>query len=221
MATRQLIMGFYGEGSTDERFLPRIISRTAERLLAPQEIEIAPLLILHVRGSGALTQPERILDVARQAAGFHILFVHADADGADWDRAKRERITPGFDLVRKQAGGICEHLVAVIPVQEVEAWMLADHETIRRVLNTSHSPDALGLPPHPSRIENIASPKEVLREAVRIAQTERPLRRRKRLADLQVSLADSLDLDRLATISAYQRFVQELTGTLQALHMLP
>jgi hypothetical protein len=220
MATRQLIMAFYGEGPSDERFLPRIISRTAERLLAPQEIEIAPLLVLHAGRSGSLTQPQRILDVARQAAGFHILFVHADADGADWDRALRERIAPGFDLVRNQAGGTCEHLVAVIPVQEVEAWMLADPETICRVLNSRRTPAALGLPLHPSRVEAIASPKEVLRQAVRLAQEERP-RRRKPVADIQANLADRLDLDRLVRVSAYQRFVQALRGTLAALGMAP
>ncbi|HMA36256.1 MAG TPA: DUF4276 family protein [Chloroflexia bacterium] len=220
MATRQLAMALYAEGRTDERFLPIIIERTAVKILAPQEIDILPITILRAGVKRTVKQPERILDVARQAHGLDVLLVHTDADSVAREDAKRQRIDPGFDLVRRQGSGVCKHLIPVIPVQEMEAWMLADLLALQRVLHTNLSPDQLGIPTHATQIEAVARPKEMLEQAIEIAWGGRPRRRRFTIADIHLELARSINLERLAQMPSYRCLTQDLRDILQTIGMI-
>ena len=68
---RQLVLALYAEGCTDERFLPVIIQRTADRIL--RQYAIAPVDVLEPLSLKADPESdnraERILAVARQAYG--------------------------------------------------------------------------------------------------------------------------------------------------------
>lgn len=70
----------------------------------------------------------RIWDAARRAEGYHGLIVHVDADYSTADRARRDRIDPGFELIRQSSERVCDQLVPLIPVRMTEAWMLADRD---------------------------------------------------------------------------------------------
>jgi len=218
--TQQLIMGLYAEGPTDQRFLRTVISRTAERILAPREIEIPPITPFEAR-PGIGHRAARILDVAQQAMHFHILFVHSDADAQEWRQARSFKIEPGFRLARAAENGVCKHPVAIIPVQEVEAWMMADPAALAHEIRVAGPLESLGLPSNPALVETIARPKERLQRILSDAQQERPPTRRVKSRDIQEPLAARIDLSRLEMVPAYQAFKRERIHALQLLHVSP
>ena len=135
---KMLILALYPEGSTDARFLPPIIQRTAERIITQyghNDVDVSKLVI--VPRQHDQRREECILSAVRHACrSCHALIVHADADNRTPDRALSERIQPGFDLVSCSNEDVCKHLIPVIPVRMIEAWMLADHNALRAVIET-------------------------------------------------------------------------------------
>ena len=137
-----ILTGFTGEGETDRRFLLPVIRRTLRSLLleSPQEIEVyEPNWLGMGKGIG-------IVERVQQAHlnGLTIFVVHADADAADGDQALNERIKPAISTVRKL--GIDNlPIVPLIPVQETEAWLLADRETLKKALKTKLNDQELDL----------------------------------------------------------------------------
>ena len=121
---RTLVTALYAEGRTDERFLPIIIQRSAERILLQKGIAITdvlePMIIKLPQEKTKLKLENRILEAARYAVGFHLLVVHQDADDSKPDKAKQERIMPGFKRVQRRAGadlgaGFSAHLARRTP----------------------------------------------------------------------------------------------------------
>lgn len=66
----------------------------------------------------------------------------------------------------------------MIPIQAVEAWLLADGEALRQVIGSDLSLHALGIPQTATSIEGLANPKQTLGEIVGRAMAGRPRRRR-------------------------------------------
>lgn len=165
---RMLVLALYPEGSTDARFLPPIIRRTAERIITQHGQDIVdvsePMIVPRQQDQ---RREHCILRAARHVYGCHALIVHSDADDKTSDRAMSERIQPGFDLVSHTNEDVCKHLIPVIPVRMVEAWMLADHLALREVIGTDISPQNLGLPNRPAEVERDADPKRTLKEYYR------------------------------------------------------
>jgi hypothetical protein len=78
-----LTSAFWGEGPSDERFLPKLLQRVIEALLfecARGGWEVLEPMVLQSQANGFKDQVE---DVARKAAGLTLLFVHTDADARD------------------------------------------------------------------------------------------------------------------------------------------
>src|SRR5579872_4756377 len=91
-----LVMGLHVEGPTDNRFLPVIIQRTAEQILFQHDrAEVIVLEPIVMKKYPDIThRDESILRAAHDASGFHVLIVHADADGPTRDEAFRNRFEP-------------------------------------------------------------------------------------------------------------------------------
>lgn len=89
-----------------------------------------------------------------------IICYDSDGENADY---RRQRILS--DLIRRS--GVHGKYCALVPVQEIESWFLADLSAVQRVI-TGFRPSA----PHPSP-ENQASPKEHLERITR-ASGSRP-----------------------------------------------
>lgn len=124
----QLLLALYAEGPSDNRFLPPIIQGTAQDITAQHgPIDVLDLTIISKKQG---TREECILRAAREACGCHALIVHSDADDGTPDRAYEERILPGFNLVSQSIEKVCKDLIPIIPVQMIEAWMLADHNAL-------------------------------------------------------------------------------------------
>jgi hypothetical protein len=220
-----LVLALYAEGHADEGFLPVVIQRTAEQVLARRGRAIVdvlePISLNHTIDRLFPTRVERMLEAARRASGYHALIVHADADYPTRDRALLERFRPGQTKVRqaRQAQeSVCEHLVPIIPVQMTEAWMLADPDALREVIGANQTTDALGAPMHPHQVESDPDPKQTLDAVIEKALAQRARRRRRiALRSIYEPLARQISLARLIGVPAYQQFVADLTQTLVAL----
>ena len=219
-----LVLALYAEGRTDDRFLPIVIQRTAEQILAQRGRQVADVHAPIVVNGGIdrmhRGRAERILEAARRAHGYHALIVHADADHPTPDRAMEERIQPGIELVRQSEEAVCEQLVPIVPVQMTEGWMLADSRALCEVIGTDLDARSLELPQYAHQVESDADPKLTLNQAIQNALAGRPRRRRRLdMGTLYEPLARQMSLARLRTVPSYARFVGELTDLLIHLHM--
>ncbi len=217
-----LVTALYAEGRTDERFLPRIIQRAAADLLSRRSQRIIDVLEpILLSPDNEATRAENILAVARKATGYHALFIHADADASTRDRAYNERIVPGEMQVysaRTDGQAVCADLIPVIPIQAVEAWLLADADALRNVIGSSRRAQDLGIPLTPHEIEGLVNSKQRISEIVRQAMAARSRRRRKLdIGELYEPLADRITLSQLARLPAFQQFSGDLVSTLDRL----
>jgi hypothetical protein len=217
-----LVLALYVEGPSDAHFLPAIIQRTAKNLIDQyrQDIDVSEPIVISIEKQRK--REDCILNAAKEACGFHALIVHSDADDKTPDRAYKERIEPGFNRVLYSTEKVCKELIPVIPVQMIEAWMLADYNALRGTIGTNASSEKLGLPARPALVERDANPKHTLNEIMRKANANRSHRHQKIDINRRYELlARNIDLDVLALVPSYREFKKVLTKTLAKLHFLP
>lgn len=214
-------LALYAEGSTDYQFLCPLLLRLCESACAQaaQPVEIGGVLPLdHAHPMRAAPRGERIAQAAQEAAGsWNLLFVHADA-GGDAERALRERVTPGLDRARGAARPRAEG-VAVVPVHETEAWVLADGNALRAVFGSTLNDAALGLPAQPAGLERLAEPKLTLAGAF---GATRPTGRRARAGATALfnALGEQVALDRLRALPSFLALERDLQAALRRLQIL-
>ncbi len=221
-----LVLALYVEGRTDERFLPIVVQRTAERILLQRGrgmLDVLPPFVLVKSIDLEFSRyAERVLAAARQTVHYDALIIHADADHPTREPALQQRIQPGLDLVeqaRRAGDPVCDQLLPIIPIRMTEAWMLADTAALRTVIGTTLSAHELGLPGHAHEVEAVLDPKHTLNQAMQAA-TSRRRRRRLSVGAIYEPLARQLDLDHLSRVPAYQQFVQDLILALTALQLV-
>lgn len=218
-----LALGLYAEGTTDHLFLSSVIQRTTQKLMLQHEqINTDPsVIVIQLTADQKKDRQESILQAARDASGYHVLIIHADADDPEPHRARVERIEPGLKLVQKAQEDVCKDLVPIIPVQAIEAWILADYELLLSEIETNLSSHNLGIPEKAKQVEKISKPKQRLEEAVRKAYANRPKRQQE--ADiyfLYQPMGEKISLERLNQVPSYQQFVNELTEMLKKLNVI-
>ena len=229
---RSLTIALYTEGVTDRRFLPTIIQQTATSIVSERgrdliEVQL-PYIINDQIDTKSLNSAETIRAAARFSNNFHILAIHADADTQTRKQALETRFQPGERLVQEAAETekVCLGLLPIIPVRMTEAWMLADWETVLSEINNDPAAlqaikQAIKLPARPRNVESIADPKQMLNQAVRMAQEHlRHGRRLVKLGTLYEPSAARIRMERLRQVPAYQDFVKDLTEVLIALRMI-
>lgn len=91
-----------------------------------------------------------------------LVFVHRDADGDD------PQPRYGEIAAAVAATHLSSPHVAIVPVQETEAWLLVDERAIRAAAYRPKGKRALGLP-KPQALEQRARPKEILQNALATA----------------------------------------------------
>ena len=108
-------------------------------------------------GRVKLSQPVRMKSMIDAAIELEpsadFLFIHRDSDSRDADQRRHEI----KDLMADRVSAY----VAVVPVQETEAWILLDENEIRAVAGNPNGRTALDCP-RPMDVERLASPKEIL-----------------------------------------------------------
>lgn len=179
-------------------------------------------LVIHIRelliraGAGGVvgaarqykgTVGQKIQQVLAEPVRPNLIFVHRDSDSPDPTLRHAEITTAASDL------GCSDRVVAVVPVQELEAWLLTDDTAIRTVVGKPSGRAALGLPPV-ARIEVTSSPKEILRQACLAASEKSGARRRKESSQFdtrRATLLERLDIDGVvARLPSWQKFVSDL-----------
>ncbi len=218
--THQIIIAFATEGSTDKRFLESVIKRTFEDVAIDclQELEIFdPIHIEKVIGR----IEEKALDYALQALdnGASILCIHVDADDRTDEKAFNERIDPAFEKIRNTETELCKNLVAIVPVQMTEAWMLADKELLKRQLGTNKNDEELGINKNP---EDFSDPKEIIESAIREAKNQRTKRQRCELTigELYQPIGEKIQLNKLDILPSYQKFKEAVRNSFKKLGYL-
>ncbi|MFJ6159231.1 DUF4276 family protein [Pseudarthrobacter sp. NPDC092184] len=151
---------------------------------------------------------ERISQVLAEQAKVDLIFVHRDADSSD--------PKPRYEEIHDAASslGCSDRVVPVVPVQELEAWLLADEAQIRSVAGRPSGKQALGVPSL-SKIESTKSPKEILQKAYLAASETkgaRYKRQAKQFPQHRATLLERLDHDGpIKSLPSWQRFVEDVT----------
>ncbi len=214
-----LSLALYCEGNTDKHFLPTIIQRTAEEIILSSATNYVDVLPVTIMDAAKQEQGRDILQAAVLAYGWHLLIVHKDADSRTYEQTKIQCIEPGCTLVQRSRQDACKKLVPVIPVREVEAWMIADGEILRNVLEIKERLQNLHLPKRAVLVVSDPDPKATLNRIIAIAEFER--HRKIKRKEFYESLALEVRLDRLSQIPAYRKFLDELSGALRDLSIIP
>ena len=142
------------EGSSDYH----LISHLRELCIYCGATEVTGVALEFERLSNVRKSVLEKVEVARKAEpNANLFFIHRDADSRD--------ASPRYEEI-EAAVNAC-HLetawVAIVPVQEKEAWLLLDELEIRRVAGKSKGTVQLSLP-KARTVENISNPKEYLQE---------------------------------------------------------
>lgn len=149
----------------------------------------------------------RIQQVMSEDPSPELIFVHRDADARDSGPRHREIADAALAL------GCSSRVVGVVPVQELEAWLLTDEMAIRWAVGRPSGRSRVALPPI-ARIESTSSPKELLQEACLTASEKSGARRKKEKAQFSTRrrmILDRLDIDgSVMGLPSWQRFVEDL-----------
>lgn len=151
---------FVGEGSSDEAVVPHlenlcIWAGADEVTAAAPDLRRLPYAVGHSVG-------EKLQAALQLEPNVNLIFVHRDADSRDPEPRYREIA----DAAR--ALGCREPHVCVVPIQEIEAWLLLDEKTIKAVAGRRDSRAVLMLPA-PNAVQNLANPKKELQAVLEMA----------------------------------------------------
>ncbi|HEY0737123.1 MAG TPA: hypothetical protein VGD69_19560 [Herpetosiphonaceae bacterium] len=146
-----------GEGSSDSG----LIEHLSQLCLEAGADEVTPIVpdLQWLPEDTRRTIEAKLRATIRLQPNVNLIFIHRDADSRD--------PTPRYAEITRavEACALLKSWVAVVPVQETEAWLLLDEAAIRSVAGKPNGRANLNLP-RPRLVENIADPKEYLRNAI-------------------------------------------------------
>lgn len=221
---KQIFAGLFTEGNTDVRFLESIVRKALEDVAFECQGQIeTEVKTIEIPKTG-LGFVEQVLLASKKGIndyGIMLLCVHTDSDNETDKRAMESKIIPAIKSLKEQdETKYCTILVSVIPVYMTEAWMLADKALLKNEIGTELSNFDLGILSLP---ENIANPKETIKNAIRIVQGD--LTRRKRNRGLDISalyqiIGQKLELSQLENLHSYRKFKDSLKSAFKELGFL-
>lgn len=220
--TKQIFIGLYTEGTTDERFLHSVVRKAFDEVAfeATGDFDFY-IEILQIKKLG-LSFIQQALQASKEGVdkfGISFLCLHKDADDITDQRAFSTSINPAIAEIQKQGNDYCKVVVAIVPVRMTEAWLLADKDLFKKHLGTILSDHDLDITQDP---ENIANPKRKIESAIRIAMKSRTKRRPKQLtiSDLYMPLGDQIETKHLEKLSSYRKFKASVRNAFIALNYL-
>lgn len=191
---RYLTSGLIAEDRSDVSFLRPVLQAQLQRVALAEGFDAGQMQVSDV---AAVKSADAVLAAARELLeSCDILFVHRDA------REKGK-----IDSLRGSLAAP-SRVVAVVPVRETEAWVLAAACGAEiRIAELDANPAEKGL----RWVEKLPDPKAELR---------RRYHGKRGVEELFDLIAGRADLDRLAEIPAYQSFLHDLTAALKELNFL-
>ncbi len=145
------------EGSSDENLVPHLRELLVQ--CGAQSATGAAPDFARLRGRVRRDVRSRVRAALILESNANLLFVHRDADSTD-DRRCREEIDQAIRATEYDG-----EWIAIVPVQETEAWLLLDEMAIRRAAGRPNGRTDLGLP-RPNAVELVSRAKEKLRAAL-------------------------------------------------------
>lgn len=171
-----------GEGSSDLTLAP-ILERLALEAGAAAVRFRTPDLAALPRPVGKAVQSQ-VAAALQLFPDTNLLFVHRDADRVPGEQRERQ--------VLRAACPLHAAVVAVVPVRELESWLLVDEAPLREAVGRPRGREPLGLP-RLGRCEDVADPKQCLRRALDVAQSGVSRRRRVSFVGARRRLLERLD----------------------------
>ena len=217
-----ILAGLFTEGTTDNRFLESVVKRTLEDVAfdCTGDIETA-IEIININKTG-LTFNNQVLEASKTALekfSILLLFVHTDADGINDDNIFNSKIIPVKEFIAQQdSSSVCKNIIAIVPIQMTEAWMIADKELLKDEIGINKSDAELGIHKHPEEINN---PKHVIEEIIRVSKEDKTKRNRSRglrISDLYQIIGQKIALSELERLYSYNKFKQSLIDELKELN---
>jgi len=216
-----ILSGLFTEGTTDVRFLSSVVERTLEEVALDCTGDIETKVeIVNISKTG-LNFNEQVLEVSKLAHekyGVLILFVHTDSDSVNDDLVFQTKIIPAQKNLLEQDDVCCKHVVAIVPIQMTESWMLADKELLKAEIGIEKTDAELGIHLNP---ESITNPKNVIENVIRMSKEDLPKRRRNKglnIADLYQIIGQKIELTELDKLSSYLKFKNSLKDKLRELN---
>lgn len=219
---RQIFIGLITEGTTDNRFLESITKRTFEEIgfdcNGDIEIFVKPLAI-NKTNLGFVDYVRHASKRGVEEFGISVLCVHADADDIDDTKAYNYKIIPAKEILKGlDKDEYCTLLTPLIPVQMIEAWMLADKDLLKKEIGTAKSDNELGINKLP---EQVRDPKTVIENAIRISMEHLPKRRRGlNIGELYQPLGQKISLVELDKLDSFKKFKEEIRQAYHALNYM-
>lgn len=216
-----ILAGLFTEGTTDFRFLSSVVERTLEELAFDCTGDIETKLeIINISKAG-LSFNEQVLEASRVALdkfGVLILFIHTDSDSVTDDLIFQSKIIPAQKILLEQDNNYCKNVVAIVPVQMTESWMIADKKLLKEEIGVEKTDTELGIHLNP---ESITNPKELIEEIIRISKEDLSKRRRNKglvISDLYQIIGQKLEFSELEKLSSYLKFKNSLKDKLRELN---
>lgn len=217
-----LLTGLFTEGTTDIRFLESVVKTTLDNLAIECSGYIeTELEIITIEKSG-LSFNQQVLKAAEKAKDdfeILILFIHTDSDNRDDTDVFNTKINPAKKLIDQQEDDtVCKKIVAVVPIQMTESWMLADKELLKNEIGIEGSDLELGIHRHP---EEIANPKALIENIIRISKENKVKRKRNKglnISDLYQIIGQKIDISQLEKLESYLKFKNALIVQLRNLN---
>ena len=182
-----------GEGSSDDGLIPHLENLCIEQ--GATEVTGTAPDFARLPDRVGHTVSAKLAAAIQLEPSANLFFLHRDADARN--------STPRYEEITAAVveNGLESEYVAVVPVQETEAWLLTDERAIRRAAYRPNGARPLNLP-KPQHIERTANPKEVLRAALvaaseltgrRLERFKRDFSIQRRLLVLQLPVGGSLE----------------------------
>ncbi|WDD90468.1 hypothetical protein Bsp3421_000313 (plasmid) [Burkholderia sp. FERM BP-3421] len=133
-----------------------------------------------------------------------LIFMHRDADNIGSIRREQEILAAAGEA------NVTEKIIPIIPVTELETWLLTDHEAIKRIAGNRRYQGDINCIPELNRLEDILDAKTTLLDALcEASQVQgRSLRKfRKCFPEMRSRLTNELDPQGpVSRLASYQRF---------------
>lgn len=148
------------EGSSDEALLTHLENLCIDQG-ATEVTGVAPDFARLADRVGHTVEARLAAAIELEPAA-NLVFIHRDADARN-PEPRYDEIAAAVDT-----SGLDRAYVAVVPVQETEAWLLVDERAIRTAAGRPQGTQPIPIP-SPQDVERRARPKEVLRTALATA----------------------------------------------------
>lgn len=195
-----------GEGSSDRYLVDHIENILIEEGFSEVSGE-APDLGLFQPAVGRSVE-EKLRALARAYPSADVFFVHRDADSVGLPRRRTEIADAVVNV------DFPNRVIPIVPVCQLEAWLLTDQDSIKRIAgNSAYRGELRSIPPL-RRLESIPDSKTVLQQALCEASEAQGARLRKfkdRFGEMRARLAYDLDPSGpVRQLTSYRAFRDEL-----------